>query len=727
MSVQMRLAWTSVAMVAAFLATGCGGDGGGKATDDPGPAAEAIEDAASPDGTIDEDAATSDGVSTDAATTETATGDEGPGDSTTNPETAVPGKAIGQPCARDSDCEPAGKGACLGDLPFGYCVIPGCAGTECPAGSTCIQVTSGADKYTYCMDSCTADDPCRDGYTCDADVAICWYDGAKGLSPVGGGCQQDADCADKNAVCYPSVNGKEPTGFVNGYCVVFDCTEDSCPAGAGCFKVGEDGSTACLPTCESDAQCRQGYACSDGICFPACAAEADCPLQTQCYEYDGDKVCVDDSLLCGASNPAGFCPAGLYCIDATCQTFTFECTDETFEPNDTVTDAKAAPLADFKVVAKENMQVCTADKDWFTVEVPEGKTATFGAYFIHQLGDLDVCAYEGSTLLGCRYDQDGYPGSWRGYDWNDEFLSVYSGKDTRTIAFKVQGYKEAQNEYDLYGWLADWKDGAKCTDLFSVNECKGCLADGQCVKGKFGANLVQFPFPDPDDPFVGAGYVLESSSGYRWLRREAVMLIRWAIAEVRKEFHGTEALGLIDMADISAITPGFDVGDPRHPESTHDEGGNIDVAYFRTDTAAQGYNAGGVICDAKGTSTDGYYCTNVDSHVVDLPRTAYFLGKLAESDRFRVAGCDQKIAPLLLAELKAQREAGKITQAAYNKLSLGGLAYGSGWPFHHHHLHLSLNWWGTRDAPAPREAPIGCGYRMPGDGTWAEHLRRIAR
>jgi hypothetical protein len=222
---------------------------------------------------------------------------------------------------------------------------------------------------------------------------------------------------------------------------------------------------------------------------------------------------------------------------------------------------------------------------------------------------------------------------------------------------------------------------------------------------------------------VPSGYLLESYSNYRWLRRELIMLVRAAIHEVQLAFPGSTPLGLLDMADRDAVTPGFDVGTPRHPESTHDQGGNIDIAYYQTD----GDSSGAIVCGPNGSDSDGYYCTSVAHHVVDLPRTVYFMAMLNRSPRVRVIGVDKLLAPLLVAETDRQRAAGTLTNELAQRV-IANLAYGDGWPFHHHHMHVSLRWWGD-DAPASpsglaavttegsgKTPAIGCGYRMPGDG-----------
>ena len=62
------------------------------------------------------------------------------------------------------------------------------------------------------------------------------------------------------------------------------------------------------------------------------------------------------------------------------------------------------------------------------------------------------------------------------------------------------------------------------------------------------------------------------------------------------------------------------------------------------------------------------------------------------SKGWRVIGVDRVIAPLLQAEAQRQRDAGDIDAAQASSFTRR-MAHGDGWPFHHHHIHLSLNWW----------------------------------
>jgi len=596
-------------------------------------------------------------------------------------------------------------------MPGGYCAIPDCqAASDCPYGSSCITLTSDSGDETYCLDNCADDSGCRPGYFCHPDVGICWWQAGAGNAPIGDPCVADGDCKDAGATCYPEMYGNDPTGFIQGYCVLFGCTQGDCPEGSTCLSVGED-STACLPACSGDNDCREGYACDGGACFPYCASGSDCPGGYVCEA--SEEFCIDEDVVCSGGNPMGWCPEGLYCQDGGCGQFDFDCTDTTYEPNESKSAAKTISSGTFKNPVDSDLQVCASDQDWYKLQIPAGHTGTLGIFFYHDLGDLDLCIYDASgNFISCRYPYENYPSNWRAYDWNDEFLSALATASSKTFYFRGSGFYGAANNYSLYAWTTEWQDGDDCTDHFSFNECKGCNSNGQCVKDSFDANLIQFPHPDSSDPYVGEGYVLEHASGYNWLRREVIMRIRYAIHETQKKFPGTKGLGLMDMCQIDGITPGFDVGQPRHPETTHDEGGNIDVAYYQT---VGSYSQGQVICDPQGAATDGYFCTSVANHIVDLPRTAYFLAKLNEGNRFRVAGADKLIAPLILEAIDDLKNSGAISSSLATKTK-NSLAYGDGWPFHHHHLHLSFKWWSQRDHE--EEPPIGCGFRMPGDGTY---------
>jgi len=103
---------------------------------------------------------------------------------------------------------------------------------------------------------------------------------------------------------------------------------------------------------------------------------------------------------------------------------------------------------------------------------------------------------------------------------------------------------------------------------------------------------------------------------------------------------------------------------------------------------------------------------------MDVPRTTFFMVALANHPRIRVIGVDTLLAPLIQQQAQTFKSQGVITQTEYNNL-VQHMAYGEGWPFHHHHMHVSMNWWSQGIGNGfwvPKDPPVGCGYRMAGDG-----------
>ena len=103
---------------------------------------------------------------------------------------------------------------------------------------------------------------------------------------------------------------------------------------------------------------------------------------------------------------------------------------------------------------------------------------------------------------------------------------------------------------------------------------------------------------------------------------------------------------------------------------------------------------------------------------MDGPRTAFFMAMLAKHPRLRVIGVDTLLAPIIEQAGGALVSQGKISGSLLNTLK-NKMAYGEGWPFHHHHMHVSMKWWSQGIGNGlfiPSDPPVGCGYRMPGDG-----------
>ena len=136
------------------------------------------------------------------------------------------------------------------------------------------------------------------------------------------------------------------------------------------------------------------------------------------------------------------------------------------------------------------------------------------------------------------------------------------------------------------------------------------------------------------------------------------------------------------MSEDDGDTPGRMENQLRHPEGTHVQGNDIDLAYYQTGDD----NLGRSVCPE-----DGYFCTS-EPDILDAERTVFFMSKLAESQHLRVIGVDPMIAEALKEAANEMHDDGKIDSSARSYFFNGSMAYGDGWPFHQHHMHFSWNW-----------------------------------
>lgn len=204
------------------------------------------------------------------------------------------------------------------------------------------------------------------------------------------------------------------------------------------------------------------------------------------------------------------------------------------------------------------------------------------------------------------------------------------------------------------------------------------------------------------DPRKGVGYDdypingETSSNQYRsWARRDLMMLVRWAAAYVDCKANGWSPgngapIGLGDMSEKSGAIPGTSIGSPGHPSGSHLNGHDMDIAYFQTSGED---NRLRVVCPHTSGGKDVYHCTGTPT-ILDVKRTALFLGAFLTSPRVRVIGVDGKIGPLVSPVLLDLCDEGVLPQSACDaksKLAWETSDTGRGWyKFHHHHLHVSL-------------------------------------
>ena len=147
----------------------------------------------------------------------------------------------------------------------------------------------------------------------------------------------------------------------------------------------------------------------------------------------------------------------------------------------------------------------------------------------------------------------------------------------------------------------------------------------------------------PFEPVLGPGYdnypvndETEKDQYRSFLRRDLMLLIKYATARVDCAAEGWdsghgEPLGLGDMSEADGSIPGTSVGAPGHPPGQHEDGLDIDTAYYQTDTPDNHLRS---ICNTTDFGTNQYHCVD-PPHLLDVERTALFLGYLAGHPRLR--------------------------------------------------------------------------------------------
>jgi len=267
-----------------------------------------------------------------------------------------------------------------------------------------------------------------------------------------------------------------------------------------------------------------------------------------------------------------------------------------------------------------------------------------------------------------------------------------------------------------------------CTDLCAPPECTvndDCGANGICENGACIIDVGQPPpgpvpaCPDVVDyvctggeavcgeviafePDVGDGwwdYALNGETNanqYRsYIRRDVMQLVQHATSVVACKGDGWAGnggnLGLGDMSEANGDIPGTSVGQPGHPEGTHVDGHDMDIAYYQVGTVDNKLRA---VCEHVTGGQDQYHCTGAPT-LLDVWRTALFIGSLHAQSRLRVIGVDGKVGPLVEAAIPQLCDAGWLSGSVCTqgpKLAYEEENEGFGWyHFHHHHLHVSIN------------------------------------
>jgi len=186
----------------------------------------------------------------------------------------------GEACRSNTTCE---SGNCVqtADFPGGYCTTSNCSQDDKSCtGEDAVCVDNGQEP-SICLDGCTADEDCRDGYECaahpDVSTDVCvksgsspgegdgYVVGGDDGSPTGAGCDGNGQCEGGTCV--------ESEAFNDGYCTSVGCQSGDCAGNATCVD-NSSGPNLCMKLCSDESDCRAGYACEpsesagSSICVP---------------------------------------------------------------------------------------------------------------------------------------------------------------------------------------------------------------------------------------------------------------------------------------------------------------------------------------------------------------------------------------------------------------------------------------------------------------------------
>ena len=337
---------------------------------------------------------------------------------------------------------------------------------------------------------------------------------------------------------------------------------------------------------------------------------------------------------------------------------------------------EAAGLASENWTRHEGVRLCSDDLDYYRVDVPPRRWLQVTIEMEDGSGQDDLDLYEVNEE-----DEDVWMSA---ASQPFERLAWFNPGDVPYSRFlRVQGYNGGRGDYNIEIRNSAWHEGLDCDAFFPDEDPDD--EGGPCNR------IMQFPQTNS----LEEGYFVEHEAHYSNLRREVAYLARYAARETMAEFEDTEALAFMDMSQWDGDVPGRMVGSLRHPEGTHENGNDMDIAYYSLSDG----NNGKAIC-----TNDNYFCTGPASDL-DVDRTTFFLAKLMDSEHVRVAGVDPAVAELVEPRAYEMEDEGLISNTERQKV-VGLLAYGSGWPFHHHHSHLSWQWEAGFEGRS--EAPDGC-------------------
>jgi hypothetical protein len=456
------------------------------------------------------------------------------------------------------------------------------------------------------------------------------------------------------------------SGDPEGYCAA-TCNNTACPstpAGAACI-LKTSNTNLCGWQCDPNTnKCPGSLNCvpfgSGHICA---AAKAPTPAQCGNKKAESGEDCDGSDLNGQTCKSQGFTGGSLKC-KSNCLFDTSACTGTGTTPSgkfgktcQTSADCDSGHVC---VQFSTNASHCTAYCDSST----PCPTSPPGA----------ACRYKlqnGKTICGWATSSGGPPVCGNGVIDPGEDCDKSAQYSTCKGLGYTGGTLKCSNTCKL--------DTSACTGQTACTSVPSTHCKSQC------RTIVLF------SPTRGNGYAVTHGSRLSWMRRDAMLSVKYASASVACVYKGTPPLGLGDMSLQNGGTPTDTSGRLRHPKGTHTQGSDIDLAYYQVN---QPNNYLRAVCPHVVNGKDQYHCTGAPKFL-DAEKTAFFLAKILESGKVRVIGVDGKIGPLLMTAIDKLYQKGLVTDALRKLFKNGAITYevtdkGRGWyRFHHHHAHIS--------------------------------------
>jgi len=233
-----------------------------------------------------------------------------------------------------------------------------------------------------------------------------------------------------------------------------------------------------------------------------------------CYNDSQLEICEDNDSDSCLERVIDNCSSNQHCSDGRCVDDSGTCTDDRYENNDSRGSAAAISAGDYN-----NLQICSGDEDWFSINVNSGQQLTAIINFVNSSGDLDFELQDNSGN-----SRDSSAGTS-----NSETVQ-YTPTSSGNLFVRVYGFSSAENDYTLEIAVGG---GTTCTNECSPagNYCSGsdvysctrgtdgCLDSGyvtNCDEGCSGGECNDVP----TERFVnmGDGTVRDNDTGMIWER-----------------------------------------------------------------------------------------------------------------------------------------------------------------------------------------------------------------